>query len=86
MSIKEQIEAEAIAWANQRCPEQGPEFIVWCMCRDDYVAGALRAMRWCLERWQRAHSSGKTLSFEEFKAALVARVELAEAANEVLGE
>lgn len=25
--------------ANLRCPEQGPEFIVWCMCRDDFLAG-----------------------------------------------
>jgi len=25
--------------ANIRCPEQGPEFIVWCMCRDDFLAG-----------------------------------------------
>lgn len=25
--------------ANLRCPEQGPEFVVWCMCRDDFLAG-----------------------------------------------
>jgi len=25
--------------AKLRCPEQGPEFIVWCMCRDDFLAG-----------------------------------------------
>jgi hypothetical protein len=25
--------------ANWRCPEQGPEFIVWCMCKEDFVAG-----------------------------------------------
>lgn len=25
--------------ANLRCPEQGAEFIVWCMCRDDFLAG-----------------------------------------------
>lgn len=25
--------------ANIRCPEQGSEFIVWCMCRDDFLAG-----------------------------------------------
>lgn len=25
--------------ANMRCPEQGPEFIVWCMCKDDFLAG-----------------------------------------------
>lgn len=26
-------------WANNRCPEQGPEFIVWCMCKEDFLAG-----------------------------------------------
>jgi hypothetical protein len=25
--------------ANMRCPEQGPEFIVWCMCKDDFLTG-----------------------------------------------
>ncbi len=25
--------------ANWRCPEQGHEFIVWCMCKDDYLTG-----------------------------------------------
>jgi len=25
--------------ANWRCPEQGHEFIVWCMCKDDFLAG-----------------------------------------------
>ena len=25
--------------ANLRCPEQGPEFIVWCMCKEDFLAG-----------------------------------------------
>ena len=29
----------AIDHANMQCPEQGPEYIVWCMCRDDYLAG-----------------------------------------------
>jgi hypothetical protein len=32
-------EKAATEWANKRCPEQGPEFIVWCMCRDDFLAG-----------------------------------------------
>jgi len=26
-------------WASNRCPEQGPEFIVWNMCKDDFLAG-----------------------------------------------
>lgn len=25
--------------ANIRCPEQGPEFIVWCMCKEDFLTG-----------------------------------------------
>lgn len=25
--------------ANLRCPEQGSEFIVWCMCKEDFLAG-----------------------------------------------
>jgi Protein of unknown function (DUF551) len=25
--------------ANWRCPEQGPEYIVWCMCKDDFLTG-----------------------------------------------
>lgn len=33
-------------WANKRCPEQGPEFIVWCMCRDDFLAGYVAAQSW----------------------------------------
>ena len=41
MSEEKQISPEeaAEAHANFRCPEQGPEFIVWCMCRDDFLAG-----------------------------------------------
>ena len=26
-------------WADNRCPEQGPEFIVWNMCKEDFLAG-----------------------------------------------
>lgn len=32
-------EKKATEHANKRCLEQGPEFIVWCMCRDDFLAG-----------------------------------------------
>lgn len=32
-------EEMAEEWANNRCPEQGPEFIVWCMCKEDFLAG-----------------------------------------------
>lgn len=35
------LEERAKAHADSRCPEQGDEFIVWCMCRDDFIAGAL---------------------------------------------
>lgn len=38
MTKTPEIEA-AEAHADSRCPEQGPEFIVWCMCRDDFLAG-----------------------------------------------
>lgn len=26
-------------WANKRCPESGTEFVVWQMCKEDYLAG-----------------------------------------------
>ena len=32
--------------ANWRCPEQGPEFIVWCMCKEDFLAGYQAAQQW----------------------------------------
>lgn len=32
-------EEMAEEWSNNRCPEQGPEFIVWCMCKEDFLAG-----------------------------------------------
>ena len=38
------LEEAACKWADARCPEQGPEFIVWCMCFDDYMAGALELL------------------------------------------
>lgn len=37
---------KAIKHANDKCPEQGREFIAWCMCRDDFLAGYAEAMRW----------------------------------------
>ena len=37
------LDEMATDWANQRCPEQGPEFIVWCMCREDFLEGAKAA-------------------------------------------
>lgn len=32
-------------WANNRCPEQGPEFIIWCMCKEDFLAGYAAAQQ-----------------------------------------
>lgn len=34
------LDVAASDHANWRCPEQGPEFIVWCMSREDFIAGA----------------------------------------------
>jgi len=55
-------EEMAEEWANNRCPEQGPEFIVWCMCRDDFLAGykaaqqkyeaKIQELETQLENWQ----------------------------------
>lgn len=39
-------EEMAEEWANNRCPEQGPEFIVWCMCKEDFLAGYKAAQQW----------------------------------------
>ena len=36
MTNKEKLAEE---WANKRCPESGPEFVVWQMCKEDYLGG-----------------------------------------------
>jgi hypothetical protein len=46
IEAEETPEEAAERHANQVCPEQGPEFIVWCMCHQDFLAG----VRWAEER------------------------------------
>jgi hypothetical protein len=43
-SIMKTPEELAEDHANMRCPEQGPEFIVWCMCKDDFLAGFIASV------------------------------------------
>lgn len=38
-------EKAAKEWADKRCPEQGPEFIVWRMCYEDHLAGQLHGAK-----------------------------------------
>ncbi len=44
MSDKEKAAEEH---ANKVCPESGPEFVVWNMSRQDFLAGA----EWATPRW-----------------------------------
>lgn len=52
MTDKEKLAEE---WANKRCPKSGPEFVVWQMCKEDYLAGydqgAADANKWWAGRW-----------------------------------
>ena len=47
--------------ANIRCPEQGPEFIVWCMCRDDFLAGYQAAKPEWISVKERLPETGKVV-------------------------
>jgi len=50
--------------ATLRCPEQGPEFIVWCMCRDDFLAGYHTAYNIAYELgFEEALKAQKTLTY-----------------------
>lgn len=40
MTTDEDLDTAAATHANQICPEQGPEYIVWNMCKQDFIAGA----------------------------------------------
>lgn len=62
-------EKAATDWANKRCPEQGPEFIVWCMCREDFLAGydqgEAKANKWWASRMNRLDELTNEDSVEE---------------------
>lgn len=60
--------------ANMRCPEQGPEFIVWCMCKDDYLTGYAVAQ-------ERAHAALEEAEakYEEYVTAAEANFKAMEA-------
>lgn len=45
-----ELEKKSATWADNQCPDQGPEFIVWCMCQQDFMAGYRLALEWA-EEW-----------------------------------
>lgn len=85
-------EKAATDWANKRCPEQGPEFIVWCMCRDDFLAGhnhgeAEANNNWAewWRRYKKALALGATLEVSKV-ASVMDEMTIGVRAKEVLGE
>ena len=51
---KTELEKAAETWADIRCPEQGQEHIVWCMCKEDFLKGAQEGKLWLLAQLEQA--------------------------------
>ena len=60
--------------ANWRCPEQGPEFIVWCMCKEDFVAGYQAAQQWISVKNWMPERGQKVLALGEDQSVLLLKL------------
>jgi hypothetical protein len=60
-------EVMAEEWANNRCPEQGPEFIVWCMCKEDFLAGYQAALpKWISVKERLPKMKQRVLTYDKY--------------------
>lgn len=91
MTDKTELEKAAKAWANSRCPEQGSEFIEWCMCKEDFETGA----RWLRLQLEKAEyplfgiPAGDLITSQEFEERIAFKQGLArilEKAKELCGK